>query len=318
MAELRLDFHPARLVGDEGGEVFEVRGTAGAGVSQHFVTLHVGAGTFLPMKVDDTDDHLMHAEYGVVPAETAAALNAVRAAGGRIVCVGTTSLRLLESAATDEGVINPWAGETAIFITPGYRFRAVDVLMTNFHLPKSTLFMLVSAFSGFETMKAAYAHAIPAIPGHTIFMTVANHFELLGTDGAARSRYYAFEKLTGELVWASTPGTDPVDNPMGAPLFADLGTHRVFYVGTGCGHVVCINARTGEPVWRFKLSNGGLNSDMLLDGPGRLIAIHGKENVDASSQGRLVALKIPTEYPTGPKPVILGKDAELWRNDSFS
>ena len=133
---------------------------AAAGVSQHFVTLHVGAGTFLPMKVDDTDDHLMHAEYGVVPAEAAAALNAVRAAGGRIVCVGTTSLRLLESAATDEGVINPWAGETAIFITPGYRFRAVDVLMTNFHLPKSTLFMLVSAFSGFETMKAAYAHAI--------------------------------------------------------------------------------------------------------------------------------------------------------------
>jgi S-adenosylmethionine:tRNA ribosyltransferase-isomerase len=133
---------------------------AAAGVSQHFVSLHVGAGTFLPMKVDNTDDHRMHAEYGVVPAETAAALNAVRDAGGRIVCVGTTSLRLLESAATDEGVINPWAGETAIFITPGYRFRAVDVLMTNFHLPKSTLFMLVSAFSGFETMKAAYAHAI--------------------------------------------------------------------------------------------------------------------------------------------------------------
>jgi S-adenosylmethionine:tRNA ribosyltransferase-isomerase len=133
---------------------------AAAGVSQHFVTLHVGAGTFLPMKVDDTDDHRMHAEYGVVPAETAAALNAVRAVGGRIVCVGTTSLRLLESAATDEGEIIPWAGETAIFITPGYRFRAVDVLMTNFHLPKSTLFMLVSAFSGFDTMKAAYAHAI--------------------------------------------------------------------------------------------------------------------------------------------------------------
>jgi len=133
---------------------------AAAGVSQHFVTLHVGAGTFLPMKVDDTDDHRMHAEYGEVSAETAVALNAVRAAGGRVVCVGTTSLRLLESAATEAGEISAWAGETAIFITPGYRFRAADVLMTNFHLPRSTLFMLVSAFSGFETMKAAYAHAI--------------------------------------------------------------------------------------------------------------------------------------------------------------
>ena len=133
---------------------------AAAGVSQHFVTLHVGAGTFLPMKVDDTDDHQMHAEYGEVSAETAAALNAVRTAGGRIVCVGTPSLRLLESAASEDGVVQPWAGETAIFITPGYRFRAADVLMTNFHLPKSTLFMLVSAFSGCETMKAAYAHAI--------------------------------------------------------------------------------------------------------------------------------------------------------------
>ena len=133
---------------------------AAMGVSQHFVTLHVGAGTFLPMKVDDTDDHLMHAEYGVVPAETAAALNAVRAAGGRIVCVGTTSLRLLESAAGEDGVIHPWASETAIFITPGYRFRAADGLMTNFHLPKSTLFMLVSAFAGQALMAEAYAHAI--------------------------------------------------------------------------------------------------------------------------------------------------------------
>ncbi len=139
-----------------------------------------------------------------------------------------------------------------------------------------------------------------------------------GADGPARSRYYAFEKRTGELVWASTPGTDPVDNPMGAPVFADLGGHRVFYVGTGCGHVACVDARTGEPIWRFKFSNGGLNSDMLLAGPGKLIAIHGKENIDASTQGRLVALKIPTEYPAGPKPVILGKEAELWRNDEFS
>jgi outer membrane protein assembly factor BamB len=139
-----------------------------------------------------------------------------------------------------------------------------------------------------------------------------------GADGPARSRYYGFNKHTGELLWSSTPGTDPIDNPMGAPVFADLGGHRVFYVGTGCGHVACINARTGEPVWRFKFSNGGLNSDVLLAGPGKVIAIHGKENIDSSSQGRLVALKVPTEYPTGPKPLILGKDAEIWRNDEFS
>jgi S-adenosylmethionine:tRNA ribosyltransferase-isomerase len=130
------------------------------GVSTHALTLHVGAGTFLPVKADDTADHRMHSEWGVVSTDTAAALNAVRAAGGRIVCVGTTSLRLLESATTPEGEILPFQGDTAIFITPGYRFRAVDVLMTNFHLPKSTLFMLVSAFAGLETMKAAYAHAV--------------------------------------------------------------------------------------------------------------------------------------------------------------
>ena len=130
------------------------------GVSTHALTLHVGAGTFLPVKADDTADHKMHSEWGVVSADTAAALNAVRAAGGRIVCVGTTSLRLLESATTPAGEIQSFQGDTAIFITPGYRFRAVDVLMTNFHLPKSTLFMLVSAFAGLETMKAAYAHAV--------------------------------------------------------------------------------------------------------------------------------------------------------------
>ena len=130
------------------------------GVSTHAVTLHVGAGTFLPVKADDTAEHKMHSEWGEVAADTATALNAVHAAGGRIVCVGTTSLRLLESATTPEGVIQPFHGDTAIFITPGYRFRAVDVLMTNFHLPKSTLFMLVSAFAGLETMKAAYAHAV--------------------------------------------------------------------------------------------------------------------------------------------------------------
>lgn len=130
------------------------------GVSTHAVTLHVGAGTFLPVKADDTTDHKMHSEWGEVSPETAAALNVVRAAGGRIVCVGTTSLRLLESATTDHGEVRPFHGDTAIFITPGYTFRAADVLMTNFHLPKSTLFMLVSAFAGLETMKAAYAHAV--------------------------------------------------------------------------------------------------------------------------------------------------------------
>ena len=130
------------------------------GVSRHFVTLHVGAGTFLPVKADDTTDHLMHSEIGHVSEQTAAALNEVHARGGRIVAVGTTSLRLLESATDKDGAIRPWSGPTDIFITPGYRFRAVDVLMTNFHLPRSTLFMLVSAFSGLETMRAAYSHAI--------------------------------------------------------------------------------------------------------------------------------------------------------------
>ena len=130
------------------------------GVERHFVTLHVGAGTFLPVKADDTADHRMHAEWGTVSAATAMALNEVRSRGGRVVAVGTTSLRLLESAAREDGTLAEWSGATDIFITPGYRFRAVDVLMTNFHLPRSTLFMLVSAFSGLETMRAAYAHAI--------------------------------------------------------------------------------------------------------------------------------------------------------------
>jgi len=130
------------------------------GVTFERVTLHVGAGTFLPVKVDDISEHRMHAEWGEVDAEIAARLNAARAAGGRIVCVGTTSLRLLESAADPDGTIRPFSAETAIFITPGYHFRVADGLMTNFHLPKSTLFMLVSAFAGYETMRAAYDHAI--------------------------------------------------------------------------------------------------------------------------------------------------------------
>ncbi|HEX5999598.1 MAG TPA: S-adenosylmethionine:tRNA ribosyltransferase-isomerase, partial [Hyphomicrobiaceae bacterium] len=130
------------------------------GISRHTITLHVGAGTFLPVKAEDTRAHRMHAEWGEITQAAAAALNAARQAGGRIVAVGTTALRLLESAAAEDGSIRPFAGETDIFITPGYRFKAVDLLLTNFHLPRSTLFMLVSAFSGLDTMQAAYGHAI--------------------------------------------------------------------------------------------------------------------------------------------------------------
>ncbi len=130
------------------------------GISRETLTLHVGAGTFLPVKVDDTDDHKMHAEWGVIDAATASRLNAARAAGGRIIPVGTTSLRLLESAARADGIVEPFEGDTAIFITPGYKFKATDALMTNFHLPRSTLFMLVSALMGHDTMRSAYAHAI--------------------------------------------------------------------------------------------------------------------------------------------------------------
>ena len=130
------------------------------GIVRETLTLHVGAGTFLPVKVDDTADHKMHAEWGRIDAATADRLNAARATGGRLIAVGTTSLRLLESAAGDDGVIRPFAGDTAIFITPGYRFKAVDGLLTNFHLPRSTLFMLVSALMGLDLMKQAYAHAI--------------------------------------------------------------------------------------------------------------------------------------------------------------
>ncbi|WP_404480954.1 tRNA preQ1(34) S-adenosylmethionine ribosyltransferase-isomerase QueA [Novosphingobium sp. BL-52-GroH] len=131
-----------------------------AGIARETLTLHVGAGTFLPVKADDTTEHRMHAEWGRIDAATADRLNAVRAAGGRLIAVGTTSLRLLESATGDDGVIRPFEGDTAIFITPGYRFKAIDGLMTNFHLPKSTLFMLVSALMGLERMQAVYAHAI--------------------------------------------------------------------------------------------------------------------------------------------------------------
>jgi S-adenosylmethionine:tRNA ribosyltransferase-isomerase len=134
----------------------------GGGVGRETLTLHVGAGTFLPVKADDTTGHKMHAEWGRIDVATAERLNAVRANGGRLIAVGTTSLRLLESAASEDGVVHPFDGDTAIFITPGYRFKAVDGLVTNFHLPRSTLFMLVSALMGLDVMKAAYAHAIDA------------------------------------------------------------------------------------------------------------------------------------------------------------
>ena len=130
------------------------------GIGRETLTLHVGAGTFLPVKADDTIEHKMHAEWGRIDEETAERLNTVRASGGRLIAVGTTSLRLLESAADESGIIHPFEGDTAIFITPGYRFKAIDGLITNFHLPRSTLFMLVSALMGLEVMNRAYAHAV--------------------------------------------------------------------------------------------------------------------------------------------------------------
>jgi S-adenosylmethionine:tRNA ribosyltransferase-isomerase len=131
-----------------------------AGIAHVTVTLHVGAGTFLPVKVEDTRDHKMHAETGIIDRATAERINAARERGGRVVAIGTTSLRLLESAADARGLIAPFAGDTALFITPGYRFRAIDLLLSNFHLPRSTLFMLVAAFAGLARMRAAYDHAI--------------------------------------------------------------------------------------------------------------------------------------------------------------
>jgi S-adenosylmethionine:tRNA ribosyltransferase-isomerase len=132
------------------------------GIGREALTLHVGAGTFLPVKSEDTAGHVMHSEWGQIDAATAQRLNAVRSSGGRLIAVGTTSLRLIESAADESGSIRPFEGDTAIFITPGYRFRAIDGLITNFHLPRSTLFMLVSALMGLDVMKSAYAHAIDA------------------------------------------------------------------------------------------------------------------------------------------------------------
>jgi S-adenosylmethionine:tRNA ribosyltransferase-isomerase len=133
---------------------------AAAGIGHTTLTLHVGAGTFLPVKADDTADHKMHAEWGRIDAATAERMNEVRANGGRVISIGTTSLRLIESACGDDGIVRAFEGDTSIFITPGYRFKGIDGLMTNFHLPRSTLFMLVSALMGLDVMRAAYAHAI--------------------------------------------------------------------------------------------------------------------------------------------------------------
>jgi S-adenosylmethionine:tRNA ribosyltransferase-isomerase len=130
------------------------------GIARETLTLHVGAGTFLPVKTEDTTTHKMHSEWGRIDQATADRLNAAQSAGGRLIAVGTTSLRLIESAADESGHIKAFDGDTAIFITPGYRFKAIDGLMTNFHLPRSTLFMLVSALMGLDVMKEAYAHAI--------------------------------------------------------------------------------------------------------------------------------------------------------------
>ena len=154
----------------------------------------------------------------------------------------------------------------------------------------------------------------PAIDGDLVIINCIS--ANWGSDGPARNRFYAFDKITGELVWTSTPGVRPIDSSFATPVFADLGHQRVFYVGTGCGNIVCVNARTGEPVWRFQLATGGLNADILLFGNDRLIAVHGKENLDSTNKGRLVCLKIPTEYPAaGSGPIVLGPEAELWRND---
>jgi S-adenosylmethionine:tRNA ribosyltransferase-isomerase len=144
-----LHFTPALL------EALETRG-----IGRETLTLHVGAGTFLPVKSERIEEHKMHAEWGRIDAPTAERLNQIRRSGGRLISVGTTSLRLLESAARDDGLIRPFEGDTAIFITPGYRFKAIDGLITNFHLPRSTLFMLVSALMGLDVMKRAYAHAV--------------------------------------------------------------------------------------------------------------------------------------------------------------
>ena len=154
----------------------------------------------------------------------------------------------------------------------------------------------------------------PAVFEHlVIFHCVTANW---GGDGPAADRFYAFDKLTGELVWASTPGIVPVDSSFALPVFGKLAGHDVFYAGTGCGHVVCIDANNGKPLWRFRLSQGGVNAQVLLLGDNKLVAVHGTENTDASTAGRMVCLKTPTEYPA--ELITLGKEAELWRNDEIT
>ena len=155
--------HPGAVAASTAGFHFTPRlldALEKAGIARTAVTLHVGAGTFLPVKVSDTQEHKMHSEWGEIGAATVSAIEEARRRGGRIVSVGTTPLRVLETVARQDGILRPWSGETDIFITPGFRFRAVDMLLTNFHLPRSTLFMLVAAFAGLERMRQAYAHAI--------------------------------------------------------------------------------------------------------------------------------------------------------------
>jgi len=153
----------------------------------------------------------------------------------------------------------------------------------------------------------------PAVDGDlVIFHCVTANW---GRTGPARDRLYAFDKQTGEQVWVSTPGIRPVDSAFSMPVFGELDGRRVCYLGTGCGNIVCVNVRTGAPVWRFQLSQGGVNSQVVLHGGDKLIAIHGKENIDTTRKGRLVCLNIPTKYPEGELPVVLGKDVEAWRND---
>lgn len=154
----------------------------------------------------------------------------------------------------------------------------------------------------------------PAVFEHlVIFHCVTANW---GGDGPAADRFYAFDKLTGELVWASTPGIVPVDSSFALPVFGKLAGRDVFYAGTGCGHVVCIDANTGKALWRFRLSQGGVNAQVLLLGDNKLVAVHGTENTDASTAGRMVCLKMPTEYPA--ELITLGKEAELWRNDEIT
>ncbi|MGE9266893.1 MAG: PQQ-binding-like beta-propeller repeat protein, partial [Verrucomicrobiales bacterium] len=136
-----------------------------------------------------------------------------------------------------------------------------------------------------------------------------------GAEGPGADRFYAFDKTSGELVWSSSPGTRPVDSSFSMPVFADLDGHRVFYAGTGCGNAVCVDARTGKPLWRFQISQGGVNSQLIPYGTDKLLVIHGKENMDSTNKGRIVSLKIPTSYPT--EQLVLGPEAELWRNDDF-